>query len=357
MKTEKFLNALNDIDGQFIREAHEEKAQPRRAGHRRFGVLIAAVVALMALTVTAFAAEDIAGWFRNYFASQSETDLTPGQIEYIEENEQIILETQENSGYSLNLKSVLSDGNLTYITLGVTAPADVTADDLDDLSCMGIDLYDQNKQPCSSYTMEKRDDGDGLDNTVDLVFAMEPGIWNAGGSWTLRFSRLVKRVHDEAYERELLETKYTGMTDFMFTDEEASRIYQEIVLAEGDWVFTFDLNNDETQQLELIADPVTTQSCYGYKPDGTEVFEEVEITSFILRPMSAVISAESAWGALEFSDNSSRPVYVVMKDGSRIQLYTSYGAPNEAHLTAESPIVLEEVDHVLLADGTKLMAP
>lgn len=357
MKTEKFLNALNDIDGQFIREAHEEKAQPRRAGHRRFGVLIAAVVALMALTVTAFAAEDIAGWFRNYFADRSGTDLSTGQIEYIEENEQIISETQENSGYSLNLKSVLSDGNLTYITLGVTAPADVTADDLADLSCMGIDFYDQNKQPCSSYTMEKCDDGDGLDNTVDLVFAMEPGNWNAGGSWTLRFSRLVKRVHDEAYERELLETKYTGMTDFMFTDEEASRIYQEIVLAEGNWVFTFDLNNNEIQQLELITDPVTAQSCYGYKADGTEMFEQVEITSFILRPMSAVISAESAWGALDFSDNSSRPIYVVMKDGSRIQLYTSYGAPNEAHLTAESPIVLEEVDHVLLSDGTKLMAP
>lgn len=70
MKPEKFLNAFNDIDTQFILEAHAEPVQARQVGHRRFTVLIAAVVALMAMAVTAFAAEDIAGWFNDFLGTK-----------------------------------------------------------------------------------------------------------------------------------------------------------------------------------------------------------------------------------------------------------------------------------------------
>lgn len=126
MKPEKFLNALNDIDGRYIREAREETAAVRRTGRRRFAVLIAAVVALMAMAVTAFAAEDIAGWFRQYFTQKTENGLTQQQIDYIEENEQIVAQSLESNGWTLELRSAITDGEKAYIIIGVTAPEDVS---------------------------------------------------------------------------------------------------------------------------------------------------------------------------------------------------------------------------------------
>ena len=69
MKPEKIITALNDIDGQFIREARETTAASRKST-RRFAVLIAAVIALMAITVTAFASEQIADWFQMFLGGR-----------------------------------------------------------------------------------------------------------------------------------------------------------------------------------------------------------------------------------------------------------------------------------------------
>ena len=103
MKPEKILYAMNDIDNEFLREAHAEAA-PKHRHSRKLAVLIAAVVTLMALTVTAFAAEEIAGWFKQYFSRNTENGLTPGQIEYLDEHEQIVGESQSHNGYDLKLK-------------------------------------------------------------------------------------------------------------------------------------------------------------------------------------------------------------------------------------------------------------
>ena len=45
-------------------------------------------------------------------------------------------------------------------------------------------------------------------------------------------------------------------------------------------------------------------------------------------------------------------MYVVMNDGSRILLYSNYG-----DCKPERTIDLDQVDHVLMVDGTKLMMP
>lgn len=355
MTPEKLLTALNDIDGAVIREAHAEKA-PARKTNRRFGLLIAAIIAVTALTATAFAAEEITGWFRDYFVRNTENSLTPGQIEYLEKNEQIIEETLEHNGYSLNLKSILSDGNTVYVTIGLTAPEDVTHDELMSLWGSDMDFYDSNYNPCFTWGMQFYDDMDGLDNTGDLVFEFNPADWNSGTTWTLRIDSLGKMVWNKEYEQELLNTKYAGQENIMFTDEEAALIHQQVTLAEGPWEFTIDLSQAERQTLELITEPVTAQSCYGFKPDGTNVYEEVEITSFILSPLSATIQGDSD-AALDFTSDWNHHVYVIMKDGSQIELLGNWGTIGEQHLTAESPIVLDEVDYVLLADGTRLMAP
>lgn len=358
MKPEKILYAMNDIETDYLNEAREKSASARRY-RRKLVALIAAVIALMALSVTAFAAEDIAGWFRYFFTKQSEAPLTPSQIEFIEENEQILDETQTKSEWSLELKSVLSDSNVVYAIVGITAPADVTEEDLRSL-WPDMDFYDGNSKPVGSWGVKLHIGMDGNEKTADLVFELNPADWNSGNAWTLRVNRLSKLVYDKEYEQELLETKYAGQKNILFTDEEAAKIHQQILLAEGPWEFAIDLNQidpaENDAELEMITVPVTAQTCYGYKPDGTEVLEKVQITSFVLRPLSATIKAESS-GALDFTYNIHQHIYVVMRNGNRIELLPNWGAVGEQHLGVESPIVLSEVDHILMPDGTKLTVP
>ena len=55
-----------------------------------------------------------------------------------------------------------------------------------------------------------------------------------------------------------------------------------------------------------------------------------------------------------YYNHEDRYIYAVMKDGSQIALKTtSIGTT----LTAEAPIVLEQVDHILMGDGTVLPMP
>ena len=354
MKPEIILYAMNNIDTEFLNEARVQANSARRHG-RKFAALIAAVIALMAVTLTAFAVEEIAGWFRQYFAKQSEAPLTSGQIEFIEENEQVIAETQEHSGWSLELKSVLSDSNTVYAIVGITAPADVTEEGLRSL-WPDMDFYDKDRTPVGSWGVKLHIGMDGNKRTADLVFELNPADWNSGNTWTLRVNRLSKLVYNREYEQELLDTKYAGQVNIMFTDEEAAKIHQQVLLAEGPWEFDIDLSQTNDAELEMITVPVTAHTCYGYKPDGTEVLEKVQITSFTLRPLSAAIKAEST-GGLDFTYNADQHIYVVMRNGSRIELLPNWGAVGEQHLAAESPIILEEVDHVLMPDGTKLMVP
>ena len=317
--------------------------------------LVALVAIIAAMTVTAFAAEEISCWFKQYFARNAENGLSPGQIEYLDEHEQIINESQSNSGYDLKLKSVLSDGYTVYATIGLTAPEDVTVEELKKLWGSAIDFYDENKKPCMSWMMDVCDDKDGLENTVDLVFEITPAEWNSGSILTIRINALERMYHDAEYEQKLLETKYAGQDNIMFTDEEAARVHQKILMAEGPWEFTIDLSTVETQVLELITNPVTVQTSYGFKDDGTDLYEEVKVTSLILSPLSATIQTDADY-APDFT-TGDRKVYVVLTDGSSIELIPNWGGDGKQYFNVESPIILEDVDHVLLADGTKFMAP
>ena len=185
MNPKKILYAMNDIDNEFLNEAREKAPARRRS--RKFAALIAAVIAVTAMTVTAFAAEEIAGWFKQYFTKQTEVPLTPGQIEYIEENEQIIAETQANNGWTVELKSAITDGKTGYVIFGITAPEGYTLGDVVDspdesriipgnagtkaegkeLFTASVPLYsiEQNYTIPCGYRFEE--DGDGKDNTID----------------------------------------------------------------------------------------------------------------------------------------------------------------------------------------------
>ena len=355
MKPEKLLDALNDIDSDLIAGAHA----PQTRSRPRFTLLIAAVLVTAALTATAFASETISGWFEQYFERQNDVPLSSEQVQYIEANELVVGETKTKSGYDLELKSVLADSSTIYITLGITSPDVLPFDEDTQLTFDSFDFYDQNRKPPQALSAQVLDDGDSSDYTTDLILEYTLGSWNESDQWTLHIKELQLWIHDVAYEQNLLDTKYAGQENFMLTDEEAALAYRFETLAEGPWEFSIDLSTADSAELEMVTDPITAQSCCGFKPDGTLVYEEVTINSVIIRPLSATIQTEltESRAAPDFTPTIDEQIFVVMKDSSRIQLHPDWGMSGKQHFSTASPIVLTEVDHVLLADGTKIMAP
>lgn len=355
MKPEKLLDALNDIDSDLIAGAHA----PQTRSRPRFTLLIAAVLVTAALTATAFASETISGWFEQYFERQNDVPLSSEQVQYIEANELVVGETKTKSGYDLELKSVLADSSTIYITLGITSPDVLPFDEDTQLTFDSFDFYDQNRKTPQALSAQVLDDGDSSDYTTDLILEYTLGSWNESDQWTLHIKELQLWIHDVAYEQNLLDTKYAGQENFMLTDEEAALAYRFETLAEGPWEFSIDLSTADSAELEMVTDPITAQSCCGFKPDGTLVYEEVTINSVIIRPLSATIQTEltESRAAPDFTPTIDEQIFVVMKDSSRIQLHPDWGMSGKQHFSTASPIVLTEVDHVLLADGTKIMAP
>lgn len=381
MTSEKILDALNGLDGRFVREARAENKRTRGLTGRRFVVLLAAVIALMAVTVTAFASEAVTSWFRQYFGAKTEETLTPGQVEYIEENEQVIAEAKEENGWTVELRSAISDGTKAYIIIGVTAPEGVNLEprvengSLKDWYGAGnavTTLMDVVSPSIPDLSVEEnyyyqlsygwREDGDGLANTMNMVFELVIGRchpneecslkepFGADVDFTIHIEDIVREYDDEEYRRELMEGKYAGQTDVMFTPEETQRLRQVETLVEGTWDFTVNFG-ENGEGVELISEPIAV---YAYvwdeeDPDnmfdGKRVYQEVTITSFILNPLSAVIQCNDS--SANFGD-----MYAVMEDGSRV-LLKDYGTSIEA----EIPIVLSEVDHILMADGTEIPMP
>lgn len=357
MKPEKILTAMNDIDGKIILEAHDALPRSKRPA-RRVAVLVAAVVALMAMTVTAFAAEDIAGWFRNYFSTQSEADLTPGQIEFIEENEQIIEESQLQNNCTVELKSFMTDGQYMCMLLGVTAPEGMKIED----ACIGnfgghpgILTPEANwTHSASGQSMTMEDDGDEKDNTVNIFFETmfeyeeTDKPFDYGTVWNLHIEDLIATCVNEEYlsQFEMVDGGY------VLSGEETAIAYQALTLAEGTWDYQFTVEDGDFREIEIVLDePVVASTVVGVHQteDGhyEDAYRDVTITSVVLRSMGMTVNV------LESEFAYTEECFAVMKDGSSIELIPYWAK----YYFSETPIVLDDVDHILLADGTKIMVP
>ena len=87
--------------------------------------------------------------------------------------------------------------------------------------------------------------------------------------------------------------------------------------------------------------------------------EEVQSSSFRVTPFGANISyvpkSDTIGISLQLRQDTDDKIYAVMKDESRIKLDLT-GA-DATILQAQTPIVLSQLDYILLEDGTKLFAP
>ena len=157
-----------------------------------------------------------------------------------------------------------------------------------------------------------------------------------------------------------IEGKYAGR-DYIVDGEEAAGLFCSDILTDEEWYFdvTFDPDN---QFIELITKPISAKAKVWRYVDERQwetkdSLEEVQIFSFRVTPFGASISYVPKPDTIGISprlgENIDDAIYAVMKDGRRIKLDS---AGNDV-LQAETPIVLSQLDYILLEDETKLFAP
>ena len=326
MTNMELLEAMTGIDGRFIENA---RPKPKKRGLTRM-ILIAALIA--ALTVSAFASEEIATWFKDYFASHSPTELTQNQIDFIEDNTTNISQSQTCNGYTVEVDSAFSDGSQSIVKLRLIAPEDV--------SLLATNFFPGNDWvfvPTGEEHLTQWNGGwrcevdDATPNVAEITCYIRENIGNRT-HWTMHIEDIYG-----TYEENIGTSEYRQWTE---------------LLVEGVWEFQIEFSNEGFQEIELIKDPIPGEVNIGLNKDS---YHDAMITSFILRPMSAEITYEyvvPVHGAGDFDT-----IFVVMKNGDEIMLLPKSGTPVSCTYHFAAPLILSDADHVRLPDGTKLPIP
>lgn len=257
---------------------------------------------------------------------------TPTQAD-VEAQKAISREATQN-GYTLTLKGVETDGYVARILLSLAAPEGTTFPTDGNLIFAEDTLVDENGvEAMGAFSIEPVDDGDGKSNTADLLLirnrTMEGGSapFTAGTTWNLY------------------------LVDIVYSAWNAESGIIRDTLAEGEWMIpiSFDDENGDYRELELVSDPITMEASVGWDATGKDAPESFRVMSVKLRSQSISLTAdvgEKTYADFFFLNGNG--TYVVMKDGSMVEVMNQ---------TFRQPIDPEQADYVLFADGTKLTVP
>lgn len=372
------------------RRVMEMKTERKRAYAGRGlarAALVAALVALMALTVSA--SETVQNWFIGFFADQSQEELSQGQVAYIEENAEVILDSQTIDGWTVELRSAMHDGVYGYVLFHVEGPEDMVLPEWaeKDGNVRGQILFGnggipgkgenhgaptffeyQEELKYGGYGFRPLEDGDGLRNTADFMVTLNPDMkrstidpFGPDAVYRFCFEDIVWTWNDVDYQDELIETKYPGQEFYQFTEEETKRIHLWENLAEGTWEFeiVFSEMDCNTDSVELLTEPVKTlATLFG---DDFEEPKQVTVHSVQLRSLSVTIACADGVPVMDFSlFEEDEPIYpcVVLKDGTQINMIcSSSNGSGTVSMYLEQPIVFEDVDYIRMADGTIIPMP
>ena len=395
MKAIDLLVGFNSVKDSYVISAEEFRQGKRKRLSTRKMWLIAAVIALTLLLVGCAVAY-ANGWFQQIFSARSETPLSSEQIQYIQNNEQIVGQSQTKNDWTVDLKSTICDGRTGYLVFQITGPDGMNLEQylnpptLDDkrlsmgndsasrkasysLAVASIGTVDSERNYWYLDSGDWMADGDGQPNTVlfcmtircEKIDPNKPMLledpFGKDVSFRIRLMGITLEYKNQELQREI-EEKYAGQA-YIVDGEEAAGLFCADILTDEEWEFdvTFDSDN---QFMELITKPVSAQAKVWRYADEKQwetkdSLEEVQIASFRVTPFGANISYVPKPDAIGISprigENVENAIYAVMKDGSRIQLNLT--GNNDTVLQAETPIVLSQLDYILLEDGTKLFAP
>ena len=399
MKAMDLLVGFGSVKDSYVISAEEfrqgkKKAQIKRLSTRKMW-LIAAVIALTLLLVGCAVAY-ANGWFQQIFSARSETPLSSEQIQYIQNNEQIVGQSQTKNDWTIDLKSTICDGRTGYLVFQITAPDDVdleqylnppTVDDKrlspGNYSASRDRMYPLSKASIGNLNEAENymfadggnwiSDNDGKANSVlycmnircEKLFPDKPMLlenpFGKENTFHIRFMGITLEYTNLELQKEI-EEKYAGQA-YIVDGEEAAGLFCSDILTDEEWNFdvTFDSDN---QFMELITHPVSVQAKVWRYADEKQwetkdSLEEVQISSLRVTPFGANITfvpkSDTIGISLQLRQDTDDEIYAVMKDGSRIKLDLT-GA-DATILQAQTPIVLSQLDYILLEDGTKLFAP
>ncbi len=356
--------------------------------------LMAAIIALTLLLVGCAVAY-AAGWLQMVFTARSEQPLSGEQIEYIQNNEQTVEQAQTVNDWTIDLKSTISDGQTSYLVFRITAPESMDLEQYLHSPTQGskrlsmgnysasrnagysyvvasIGTVDPQKNYCYNEHGTWHSDGDGKANTVLFCLTISCEKLDSSKtmlledpfgkdiSFRIRLMGLTLEYENTALAQEI-DKKYAGQ-EYFIDGEEAAGLFLSDILTDEEWNFDVTFTPDN-QFIELINQPISVQTNvlrYADEKewDTTESQEEMQLTSFRITPFGARITYAPNPGAAAFSptlsEDAGHGIYAIMKDGSRIKLNAA-GMESTA-LNAESPIILNQLDYILLEDGTKLFA-
>ena len=377
MNAMDLIYGLNNVQDSYVASAGAfRQRKPKRLPKRKLW-LIAALIALTLLLVGCAVAYS-SGWFQRVFSVRSDAPLSNQQIQYLESNEQPVGQSQGSLGWNIELKSTISDGTVGYLEQYLNPPT-VQAKHLTpgNYSHGKKAAYSMVIASIGSISQEQNymyldggawlPDNDGQPNTVlycmsircNRLYPERPmGLAQPFGkdiSFRIRFMGVCLDYTDTAVG-ESIDAQYAGQ-EYFVDGEALAGLFCTDVLTDEEWDFEVTLDADN-QFAELISQPTTVQARVFYYADAEQSTaiakqEAIPLRSFRVTPFGASVVFDlppDTNGASIFPDSSSQ-IYAVMKDGSRILLLD-----DRDKLLAQSPIVLSQLDHILLADGTELPA-
>ena len=234
---------------------------------------------------------------------------------------------QEINGYRVEPVSAFTEGYGYQIVLRVTAPEGVALTDPNDHTAR-VDPGGGTRGYCE-------EDGDGKINTCSYIISEYTSKYDVPADGSLPYPEgYVVPVY--------LEDLYFSHYDF----EKNKSI--ENLLTEGTWSFDVPLTDADTREIELLKEPITAKACTGWKMDGTNVLEELEVTSIKLRALGIRLTHEDVEGSPDFFCWTGVQSHIVMKDGTRVDFcWTEF----------DQPINLDNVAYLQLADNTIIPMP
>lgn len=350
MKAEDLLTALNDLDPDILMDAQQASAPRRPRRGRKLMTLVPAAVIASTMVLTAFASSDGSLWFRGFFSRNSQQPLSQDQNAYIATHTVQNTQSQTVNGYTITLNSAISDGKRTFLHCTLTAPEGTVldADHYGDIHGTVFEFQEPGNSTFMGGYGWTNQDSDPADNIATLLFSYE--------------------------------ASYTGLEDTSFTDNpcrlliyglqatyyegEGMDMTQHVeTLTEGMWSFDIQFPEDSGREIEFITG-YTECPCeiqLGLEKTGENTLmpilesTNVQITSLTLRSLSADFHFKYAQRDQINADFDE--MYIVMKDGTKIAMQQSSGAPNYIGFEFETPIILDNVDHILLPGSNKLPVP
>jgi len=337
------------LDPQRIREITMKKINTTKP-IRRWGMrLLTAAVITVLLTMSVFAAENIMtydDWFRDFFSNKEVVaDISENQLILLENSLTPINQSVTSNGYTVTLESAITDGFVAYFTFRVDAPEDVVLDKPRyDFREVPLDIFgediDDGDITIRSGGWRTLEDDDPTDNTVRLL--LEISISDP--------EKMNSALTDKTEKTITLNT---------FLRDAGPESPAEIQ-AEGEWTFTFTLPDTDpvTREVEMLSSPVR---CTARRQSGQHNFNiAVQVTSFRLRALTATLVCEEPltgfWEGIMLD-----PIYVVLKDGSRVLARFSSGSYQEgecvSNMEFDVPISFADVDYIEFPGGDKAYMP